>query len=366
MSAMTEPGQAPVAARDHALDAARGILMIMGILLHTGNIYAPRAHWLVDDTVEHPFFAVLVEWIHFFRMPAFFWISGYFCALTFRKRGAGGLLQQRLPRLFIPLLSSWLLICSLQAWMLAAHDGRPVWDALRSGFPLYHLWFLVDLVVFVCLAAVLMPLLRGRGQVLARADGLGLPGILVGLALLSVLCNLAARATGLAYQPILNLTSLGSLSTYGPFFVAGVLMYEQGAIRSRFLQAPVWWLIAAPLAGWWLTQLSADSPRWQAEALLAVRHLMVWAAVAATLRLFYDLFRAESPVTRFLSDSAYTIYLFHHPFVTGLGLLLLPVALSAGSKFVLVVLGSLVLSTTVHLLVIRHSAAARLMFNGKV
>ena len=220
--------------------------------------------------------------------------------------------------------------------------------------------------MFVGLAAMLLPALHGRrlGGVVDRVNGSGLIGILLCLAALSVFCNLAVRATGLAYVS-LGVTSLGSLATYGPYFAGGVLMYNFGAVRAKFVRAPVWLLVVAPALGTWLLHQTAVLPRWQSEAAQAVRMFLVWAAVAATLRFFYTVFRRESAATRFLSESAYTIYLFHHVFVTALGLALLPHDWPAAVKFILVTLASLLLSTLIHIAVIRRSATARLMFNGK-
>lgn len=94
---MTSPhhSQTPLA-RNASLDAARGILMMLGVVLHTANIYSTQGGWLVWDTERNGFFDVLTELIHVFRMPAFFWISGYFCALTFQRSGSQGLLRKRL------------------------------------------------------------------------------------------------------------------------------------------------------------------------------------------------------------------------------------------------------------------------------
>jgi len=81
--------------------------MSLGVLLHTANIYQPGILARLD-VEEHWLFGALSNAIHVFRMPAFFWVAGYFCAMTLARSGPSGLLESRLPRLIVPLLTTLL------------------------------------------------------------------------------------------------------------------------------------------------------------------------------------------------------------------------------------------------------------------
>ena len=88
------------------LDAARGVLLVLGVILHAANIYTIGGGWLVSDEKGNIFFDLLVGAIHEFRMPTFFWISGYFCALTWERSGGVKTLRRRVPRLAVPLITT--------------------------------------------------------------------------------------------------------------------------------------------------------------------------------------------------------------------------------------------------------------------
>ena len=61
-------------------------MMMLGVVLHSGLNYAISdiEAWNVKDPHSTSyFFDFLCDWIHLFRMPIFFWISGFFGALLF-------------------------------------------------------------------------------------------------------------------------------------------------------------------------------------------------------------------------------------------------------------------------------------------
>jgi len=91
--------------RDHALDGVRAAAMLLGVVYHSiqfrmfvggmppGPMGGPGG---ADRWAQ--------EWLHSFRMPLFFLISGFFGRMTLEKSGAGGYLRKRWTRIGIPLL----------------------------------------------------------------------------------------------------------------------------------------------------------------------------------------------------------------------------------------------------------------------
>lgn len=352
-------------ARNASLDAARGILMMLGVVLHTANIYASHGDWLVWDPQHNGFFDQLIAWIHVFRMPAFFWISGYFCALTFARNGAPGLLRKRIPRLAIPLLATWLTLNVAQVALLAWLRGEPAVAALANGIPLYHLWFLVDLLVYMAVAACLLPHVHRFAGLAAWLARLPVWATLPLFAVATLGLSLAVRATGIAYTTPFGLTSLFRLATYAPFFIAGIFMYSHPPARLAFLRVPGWLIVPAlPLAAW-VHDFTQGRPFVVAEAALLAEILLTWVSVAAALRLFHDFIHRDGPTTRLLSDVAYSVYLFHHIIVVALGFALLGVPLGPWLKFIIVCTLGLAIPLLIHHGIVRRNRVIRLLFNGK-
>jgi len=351
--------------RDYSLDAARGVLMSLGILLHAANIYAFGGNWLVSDTEKSFGIGLLAGLIHEFRMPTFFWISGYFAALTFERAGVKGLLQRRIPRLAVPLIASWLTLNLIQKIAIGSLMGLSAAQSLGSGIPIYHLWFLIDLLLFIVMASVFFPWLvsfKNTGRWLAQTP---IAPMLLGLATLNLAFSFAARATSFAYHDLWGVTSLSRLAQYAPFFAAGAFMHTQKNARATLMRTPLWLAaLALPLA-LYARQSSNTSNFWINELLRFAELLLVWICVAGVLRLFHDFVRADSATTRFLSDSAYTVFLFHHLLVFALGVVMVHYTIGPWSEFFMISVVTYVLCCAIHIFIIRRYQIARLLFNGK-
>jgi hypothetical protein len=90
--------------RRHDLDALRASAMMLGIVYHGALSLALGLPWFVQDPSANGAMYVFQSWVHGFRMPLFFIISGFFTAMLWKKRGAGALVSHRFRRVFLPCL----------------------------------------------------------------------------------------------------------------------------------------------------------------------------------------------------------------------------------------------------------------------
>jgi len=364
-SPKANPMKSAALSRNYSLDAARGVLMTLGAFVHASNIYSVAGDWLIGDGEGIYFFDLVFQSISLFRMPTFFWISGFFCAMTFEYYGSGGLIRKRLPRILVPLVVTWGTLNVAQVCFLAWFRGQDVFEAVSAGVPVYHLWFLIDLMVFIAFASLALPLLKHTSSLAKKTESLTVFPTLIALTLVTFLISAITRSSGMAYEPILQLTSLFRLSKYAPFFIVGVLMYSHDGLRKTFLHVPLITLFIALPTALFVQKFSQNQSIIVRETAHFVEILMAWISVATVLSLFRDLFKNESPLTRFLSDSAYTVYLFHHILVVVVGCALIQYSFDSWLKFLFVCVTSLGFSMLVHMALIRQSHVARFLFNGK-
>ena len=351
--------------RDCFLDAARGVLMMLGVIIHSADIYSTGEDWLFQDSRNSIAFDMIADVIHVFRMPVFFWIAGYFCALTVSRYGSMGLLRNRAPRLLIPLIVTWLSLNAIQALFVASLIGKSAMETIPEGIPVYHLWFLIDLIVFIFGAALILPSLKYFHFLTKRIETIPIVFLFPMLALFALSISLVARSTGVAYESIFGLTSIFRLATYAPYFIGGIFMFGRPEVKKTFLKVPAIFVIATlPLAAYFGGETRGEIFIIGEMAFFA-KELMVWLTIAAVLRFFQTLVTRESRITRFLSDAAYSVYLFHHVLVVMVGIALLDVDISAWWKFLIVSSTSLIGSALIHAKVIRRYPIAQLLFNGK-
>ena len=91
--------------RVHYMDNLRAFAMLLGVFFHAALAYSPalKEVWLPASPQTSEVVDFMAFFSHTFRMPLFFLIAGFFCALLIQKRGLGAMLKNRLMRITLPL-----------------------------------------------------------------------------------------------------------------------------------------------------------------------------------------------------------------------------------------------------------------------
>lgn len=360
--------------RLHALDALRAVAMMLGVWLHGALPFVvglPLFFWpYVEQTKSGPI-GLSVTIIHSWRMETFFLLSGFFTAMLVARRGGMAALRQRCLRVLLPLVIAMATIQPLcafvWAWGYSTQWGWPLqataeavlknaWGIDTPGSPgrfgrLYHLWFLYELCLFVggalLIRGVVVTLLPGpvrrvmvggwdaMSRGLAWCFGSWLGAVLLALPLGSAL--LMHSPYGAAPNESL-FPQWKALAYYVLPFGAGWTLYAgRHAIE---LLARRWWVPTTLGVLATLVYLRAIGVLGTIVEGQETRAAVAWWVATGThalmstgyslglIGLFTRLFGRPGPrfqaVMRYLSDSAYWVYLAHMPVVIGIGILLLP------------------------------------------
>lgn len=330
----SKPSSLGLSSRSHIadLDAARGVLMLLGLVLHSADVYRV-GRWVVHDPSGNAAFDWLVTAIHLFRMPAFFWISGFFAALSLDRAAPSDFFKRRFQRLVNPMVATMLTFNVLQQFVINALPPENV----RQPTAFAHLWFLVDLLIYSTLAALAMT----KGGLLDRSLSRFFGTIQRPVLLICVLAaTTAIPILGVAVLGRLaghdlalgNVTSLERLAANAVYFIVGMVSYRSRTLRDILHGIHPAWFVPAVGVGVWLTQVV--QPSFLAQVLMEA--LLVWVAVGAVLAFFRQAFSQPSSFRLWLADASYPIYLSHHFFVILFAGLLLTSNLAAPVKFALV------------------------------
>ncbi len=131
--------------RRHDLDALRGFAMLLGIALHASLAYV-GSEWPVVDSKNSPLLGKLVAFVHGFRMPLFFVLSGFFTAMLWQKRGSRGLLRHRAKRILLPLaLGCLTIVPAVWALVILTSEGNATYGVPESNQNLWTAAALGDL-----------------------------------------------------------------------------------------------------------------------------------------------------------------------------------------------------------------------------
>src|SRR5690606_10180413 len=345
--------------RLHALDAVRGLALLLGVAFHASLSFMPGwpvGLWAMTDTSTSPFLADAAFVAHSFRMTLFFLVAGFFAHMLHRRLGAGGFVRNRLLRIGVPLLAGWAVLYPLISlvWITGITRSTggnlpplPETAGVPGAFPLTHLWFLYVLLQFYVASLVLGALLRrldggGRLRDTASRALTALARVPLGLLLFALPVALGLMALPVWFYwggvptPDQNLvTPLVAWLAYGTAFAVGGWMHRAGSVLDMLARHWAGYLLVGVLAvAWMLLGLRSSqaapagfptAPWLLAEgwvltkAGFALMHgLAAWGLSLGITGAAMRFLSASSPARRYLADASYWIYLAHLPLVAAL------------------------------------------------
>ena len=368
--------------RLHALDALRGAMMLLGLVLHAGASYTRYplgGGWPYQDLRTSVGFDVLLYVIHLFRMPAFFAVAGFFAALLYARDGASGMARNRAKRVLLPLAIFWAAVGPLILggfYFAITRGGRMTGDELiaqtAGAFRLselspMHLWFLWYLVLYYAAALAWLRVIGNRSVPADMAARLttswwSLP-FWAGITTLTLL---PMRQPGIEASALL-LPDPRPVVAYAVFFVFGWLLYRS---RAGLQRLTMWWslkLLVTCLLVVTAWQLSFTYWWHAPTAWVLVRVIVAfitWALVLASFGLFLHYVRREHPAVRYAADASYWMYLVHLPVVISTAGVLARAPLHASMKFAIVLVVTTAVSALTYQAFVRRTWIGALL-NGR-
>ncbi|QDY43880.1 acyltransferase family protein [Candidatus Pantoea soli] len=311
-----------LSSRNIGLDLLRAGLILEGVLLHASRSLPGENGWYyVAQRDPSEIFTALLSMFHTFRMEVFFFLSGMFSALIILRKGQKFFSDNRLKRVFIPLVSAWLFIPPLMYFIAGQMNQTPYTFAgwLNSYTMLHHLWFLVSLSV---MSLAIPP---GFYQWSARQLGkMSLPALIATLVILGNACfvlKFMVKGRGELVELIpITLRFL-------VYYTAGYALYinrEKIAHYTRSKLMNGWLVGALTLAVWAACYYVAHNHITGVAKYISVMMGSVLSAMLSYWLVFtFERIQVkENRVLTAIVDSALIIYLLHYPVVISFSWLL--------------------------------------------
>ena len=368
--------------RLHAMDAVRAGALFLGVVFHATMSFFPNTASLAQDRSQSVVMAYPFLIIHIFRMSLFFLVAGFFAAQMLRSRGPRGFFGNRMARITAPLVAFWPFLFAafyeLEGW--ARRNGSPDGSTHRPlnwhSIPLFHTWFLYDLLIFylaaftvdrlarwadlkVQLVAPVDRLLASLNQVHLLPVLLALPLFLVFLLGHGWVANAGIPTPNVGLVP--NVTSfVGYFTAFGFGWVLrlriGLMSIWKGSWFAYLAVGTTLTILIliiitdsqTPSAG----HLAALLPR---SIVAMVYPLAIWTLCLGLLGLAQQYLTRPRPVVRYLADSSFWVYLVHLPLLVALQLSVSQLPLGWYIKFPLILTVAIALLMSSYQLFVRHT-----------
>lgn len=356
------------------MDLLRGVLMALGVLLHSSQVFNPAKNWLIHSEDSSPIAQPIVTLIHVFRMPAFFMVAGFFALLTLKKYGPNTFLRLRAERVLIPLVVTALVVNSLQTALLV-QTGWTTFQFARyviQGEWISHLWFLIYLFLYMLLAyagaSVLQAKWAGHLPLASIKDWISkipVDAMLIVLPAYQLALLAAAKLFPGIYAEWLDSLSLFDFLYYFQFFAFGLLLRGYRSVFDDFVCFSMN-KTGAILSVWLLVRIFENVSVGTANALLHGygAALEVWVSCHVVFSLFKAFGDQPSFVSRFTASVSYSVYLFHHVFVIAFGLLFIRLGIGGTTGVILLTLIVLAAGIAMDLVLVSRYDWLSFFFNG--
>jgi len=326
--------------RIHSLDSLRALMMLLGLVLHSAITYTVFYYgdsWPLKDTEsKHLINDFLVFLIHAFRMPIFFFISGFFGAMLFYERHPLIMIKNRIKRIVFPFVIFLLLLSPILVFVFGytnavfLHKASPTLIAMQAFANLasflptttFHLWFLYYLILITGTSFFIGLLLKKTKRfthiikvifdwIIQRPIVRILSFSVLILIILTIL-GTATIETSFSFIPNSN-----TFIYYLFFYLIGWLLFLSKHHLPSFVYFDWGFTILALIL---IVILSLMLQNYQQSSKIIYGVMLIYSSFVVCLFIFglTGLFirygSNYSPIIRYISDASYWVYVIHLPF----------------------------------------------------
>lgn len=375
------PAPGPVALgtrRLYYLDNLRAAAVLAVLLLHTSICYMVAAPpwWYVVDPDVSTVFTVIVLIVDVPVMSTMFLVAGYFAVPSFRRRGPGGFVTEKLTRLGAPWVFGVLVLAPAVTYLSYVSRGIPmpylqfwVTDFWGPRYQQSVYWFLGVLLALFLLLKVALRLKPSLAQRPAAPAGKPWRAVLAVFVVGAVAAAALSPFFGLDDWKSLGwvfLVQPARVALYPAFFVLGIHAERQGWLAGDgWRPSAKAWIPAAVVTGIAYLALRVTSysievpPRILGGLLFAAFCVSAVLAAVAGFSRWCD---RSTRAWRILADNAFGIY-YVHPLVLYPGAwLLVGVALPGALKATILLAVTIAVSLAVSAGILRRAPILRRVF----
>lgn len=365
------------------------ILAIAGVLFfHSAMAYVSDWEWHIKNRETSNLLLEFNSWLHNFRMPLLFFISGTVSYCMLQKKSGGSFIGLRFRRLFIPLIFGMLIIVPPQVYMERLTQGYK--GSFLNFFPTifttgaypkgnmswHHLWFILYLLLYDIICTPLFVWFNSEKgkRWLQKLDWMA-RGKWVYLLLIPsiiVYCSMSLKypeSNDLVHDYCrliywLLFLLVGFFCIANPLLMDSLERNRRTSLAGAFLT-----IIAINYIRWnklepWdtITHWHSD---WRTYAFLALQVMTAWFWVLTAVGYGKKYLNKRLKVLDYLNQAVYPFYILHQTVIVILVFYIVQTKETILMKYIFTTVLTFIISMGIYHLFIRPYAVTRLLFGMK-
>ena len=357
--------------RQYYIDWLRIMLIATVFLFHIGMIFN-NYDWHIKNTRQYSQLEPVMSFLHLWRMPLLFLISGAGSWYALGKRTSIQYLRERFNRLFIPLLAGIFLLVPVQVYYerideygSLLHFYPNMFNGVypEGNFSWHHLWFIVYLFLISLVITPFLGLFKSRrfqhltGKVEKLVTKpLGLNLVLVPLIISQLMLKpLFPEET----HDVIN--DWAFIAFNFTFFMAGFVFFVNARVIGRLKeQRRIYLSEALAFIGLLFLMPSAwEVPFWIRDCIDAA---VAWSCGVAAIAYAARYLNHDHPFRKLANEAIYPFYLLHQPAIIIIGYYIIGWEIPVITKVLLITILSFGASVAMYWFFIRPFNFTRVIF----
>lgn len=348
--------------RLYFIDNLRWLMIIFVVIMHANVTYGMFGDWYYVeeaqlDMFQNIYFAIYGTFTQAYFMGLLFFIAGYFVPPSFDRKGFGKFTKERFIRLGIPSLIYMLILHPLSVVILNHFQkwnmDIPAWYLKNlKTFSFIDdtgpLWFAVALLIFSLVYALIR--LLGIGSAHDKNESTSIKSKhVVTIALVLSLFTFSTRLVFPIGSSVMNL-QLCFFPQYILLFVLGIVVSRRNLLLSINYKLGISWFRYTLIFGtvfWFLMMVVGEIPKkgfdaftghftWQSAAYSFWESFFCVGVCLGLIVLFREKSNQQGRISKFLSDNAFGVYVFHAPTLIYISMLFRNITLYPLLKYLVV------------------------------
>ncbi len=355
--------------RKYFIDWLRIGLIISVFFFHVGMIFRPE-QWHVNSTESFPFLDPIMWWLHLWRMPLLFLVSGVGTYFAIGKRTSWQYLKERFKRLYIPFTFGFFTLVPLMVYVERIDNYSSFWNYIPHMFdggpyPVgniswHHLWFILYLFIISLLITPFLNytksghynMVRGKLIVLTTKK-MGLNWILPIIILSQVILRqYFPNSTHALYN------DWAYFMYYLLFFISGFMLFTNDKVITKLANDRRLYLFQTIL----FTVILFSLPTIFGQASIVqdysrgITEMVISLSCGLTaIGYFKAYFNKDHKYRKHLNQAIYPFYLLHQPALIFIGYVVLQWEISYLSQAILITLFSLAFIIVSYVIILKFN-----------
>jgi peptidoglycan/LPS O-acetylase OafA/YrhL len=321
----------------------------------------------------------IMTFLHYWRMPLLFLISGAGTYFALGKRTSGQYLGERFKRLIIPFLIGVFTLVPVQVYLEKSSQYTSLLDFYphmfdgiypEGNFSWHHLWFIVYLFVIALLISPFLTFFRSSrfSKFTRLVEKIVIKPFALNIVIIPLLLSQIVLRQFFEVDTHDLVSDWASMSFYIIFFMSGFILLPNRIIVEAVRKQKFWYLaeaISVTIIMLKAPQL-AGSER-TAEIIRDISSIFVaWTCGVTAIGFARQYLNFDSRLRKLANEAIYPFYLLHQPVIVISGYFMVGWDIQVIWKVVFITLTSFTLTTACYWFIIRPVNLFRIIFGMKM